>query len=100
MASVPPWAAVRFRLQKASFQASTRHSRPVDAKPPSDSGSSTLVASCQSVAPSMRAASRISLGISLKAEYSIHTMMGRLDSVNTMISASCVSSRWLFCAST
>ena len=48
----------------------------------------------------MRAASRISPGMSLKAENSIHTMIGRFDSVKTMTSASRVSSRWLACAST
>ena len=100
VASVPALAALRFRLQKASFHDSTRHSRPVDARPPMPSGSSTRRTSCHSVAPSMRAASNISRGMSLKCEYSIHTMMGRLDSANTMMSASCVSSRWLFCAST
>ena len=100
VASVPALAALRFRLQKASFHDSTRHNRPVDARPPMPSGSSTRRTSCHSVAPSMRAASRISRGMSLKCEYSIQTMMGRLDSANTMISASCVSSRWLFCAST
>ena len=100
VASVPALAALRFRLQKASFHDSTRHKRPVDARPPMPSGSSTRRTSCHSVAPSMRAASRISRGMSLKCEYSIQTMMGRLDSANTMISASCVSSRWLFCAST
>src|SRR6218665_1499883 len=98
--SVPALAALRFSLQKASFQASTRHNRPVDASPPMPSGSSTRRTSCHSVAPSMRAASRISCGMSLKCEYSIHTMIGRLDSVNTMISASRVSSNWLFWAST
>ena len=100
VASVPALAALRFRLQKASFHDSTRHNRPVDARPPMPSGSSTRRTSCHSVAPSMRAASNISRGMSLKCEYSIHTMMGRLDSANTMMSASCVSSRWLFCAST
>ena len=67
-ASVPALAALRLSDQKASFQLSTRHSRPVEAKLPSDSGSSTWTASCQSVAPSMRAASRISGGISRKPE--------------------------------
>ena len=65
-ASVPALAAVSVRLQKASFQLSTRHSSPVEAITPMDRGSSTMRASCQSVAPSMRAASRISLGMSLK----------------------------------
>ena len=100
VASVPALAALRFKLQNASFHDSTRHNRPVDARPPMPSGSSTRRTSCHSVAPSMRAASNISRGMSLKCEYSIQTMMGRLDSANTMMSASCVSSRWLFCAST
>src|SRR5438445_13859896 len=71
-ASVPAFAELRFSDQKASFQLSTRHSRPVDARPPMPSGSSTRVNSCHSVAPSMREASRISWGMSLKVEYSIH----------------------------
>ena len=71
VASVPALAALRFRLQKASFHDSTRHKRPVDASPPMPSGSSTRRTSCHSVAPSMRAASRISRGMSLKCEYSI-----------------------------
>ena len=68
--------------------------------PPIASGSSTLRNSCHSVAPSMRAASRISGGMSLNCEYSIHTMIGRFDSVKTTTSASRVSSRPAVCAIT
>src|ERR1700750_3468106 len=77
-ASVPAFAAVRLSDQNASFHASTRHSRPVDAMPPIASGRITWRNSEASVAPSMRAASRISGGMSLKCEYSIHTISGRL----------------------
>ena len=48
----------------------------------------------------MRAASRISGGMSLKPEYSIQTMIGRFDSVNTTISAVRESSRPAVCAIT
>ena len=48
----------------------------------------------------MRAASRISFGMSLKPVYSIHTMIGRFDSVNTMVSAVSESSSPAVCAST
>ncbi|MNJ79769.1 hypothetical protein D3C77_778950 [compost metagenome] len=58
-------AEVRFNAQKASFQLSTRHSRPVDASPPTDSGITTWRNSVHRLAPSMRAASRISFGMSL-----------------------------------
>src|ERR1700679_2665136 len=40
-ASVPALAAVRLSDQNASFHASTRHSRPVDAIPPIATGSVT-----------------------------------------------------------
>ena len=99
-ASVPAFAELRLSDQKASFHASTRHSRPVAAMPPIASGSSTLRNSCHSVAPSMRAASRISGGMSLNCEYSIHTMIGRFDKVKMTMSASRVSSRPAVCAST
>lgn len=58
--------AVKLSDQKASFQHKTMDSRPVEAIPPTDSGSTTLVTSPHGLAPSMRAASRISLGKSLK----------------------------------
>src|SRR5262245_2418133 len=73
VASVPALAEVRLSDQKASFHARTRHSSPVENSPPIDSGSSTRRNSCHSVAPSMRAASRISCGISRRLAYSIHT---------------------------
>src|SRR3954447_24173792 len=57
---------VRFRLQNASFQHRMIDSRAVEAIPGSDSGSSRFQTSCFGLAPSMRPASRISLGTSLK----------------------------------
>src|ERR1700759_2519390 len=99
-ASVPALAAVRLSDQNASFHASTRHSRPVDAMPPMASGRMTWRNSVSSEAPSMRAASRISGGMSLKCEYSIHTISGRLPSMNTTISANVVSSTCSVCAIT
>src|SRR3712207_1353701 len=56
----------RFRLQNASFQHRMIDSRAVEAMPGSDSGSSRFQTSCFGLAPSMRPASRISLGTSLK----------------------------------
>src|SRR3954463_1933390 len=100
VASVPALEEPRFSDQKASFQLRTRHSRPVDDKVPIARGRITCRNSPNRVAPSMRAASRMSGGMSLKPEYSIHTMIGRLDSVNTMISAVSESSSPAVCAST
>src|SRR5258705_13471262 len=78
-ARVPALAELRLSDQNASFQASTRHSSPVDASVPIASGRITCVNSPQMPAPSMRAASRMSGGMSLKPEYSIQTMIGRLE---------------------
>ncbi len=87
VASVPALAELRLSDQKASFQLSTRHSRPVEAIVPMASGRITCTNSSHSVAPSMRAASRMSGGMSFRPEYSIHTMIGRFDIVKTMVSA-------------
>src|SRR5690242_711207 len=57
---------VRLRLQNASFQHRMIESRAVDAIPGSDRGSSSIQTSCLGLAPSMRPASRMSLGTSLK----------------------------------
>ncbi len=56
---------VRLRLQNASFQHRISDSRPVEATPGSVSGSSRDQTSPSVRAPSMRPASRISLGTSL-----------------------------------
>src|SRR5437879_3244460 len=64
---------VRLSDQNASFQHRIRDSRPVDATPGSDKGSSTKRSSPSRVAPSMRPASRMSRGTSLKKVNSIHT---------------------------
>src|SRR5205085_9853458 len=100
VASVPALAEPRLSDQNASFQLSTRHSRPVDDSVPIASGRITCLNSPSSVAPSMRAASRMSGGMSLKPEYSIQTMIGRFDSVKTTISAVSESSSPAVCAST
>src|SRR5215218_8983448 len=71
---------VRFRLQNASFQHRMRDSSPVEAMPGRVSGSSRCQNSPPVRAPSMRPASRISLGTSLKKVNSIHTRMGRFIS--------------------
>jgi hypothetical protein len=99
-ASVPALAALKLSDQKASFQLSTRHNKPVDASVPIASGRMTCVNSSHSVAPSMRAASRMSGGMSFSPEYSIQTMIGRFDSVKTMTSAVSESSRPVVCAIT
>ncbi|MNI87653.1 hypothetical protein D3C73_1448680 [compost metagenome] len=57
---------VRFSDQKASFQHRISDSSTVDARPPLAIGSNTRSISWTSVAPSSRAASRMSLGMSLK----------------------------------
>ncbi|MNL70528.1 hypothetical protein D3C87_1955440 [compost metagenome] len=57
---------VRFSDQNASFQHRISDSNTVEARPPLAIGSSTRTISCHSVAPSRRAASRMSLGMSLK----------------------------------
>src|SRR5665811_2179887 len=57
---------VRLSDQKASFHARIRLSRQVETMPGTAIGVRILVSSLQSEAPSMRAASRISPGISLK----------------------------------
>ena len=99
-AKVPAFAAVRVRLQNASFQLKTKHSKPVEAIVPMASGSKTMRAYCQRVAPSMRAASRISFGISLKPAYSIQTMIGKFASVKMMTNAVRLSSMLLLWANT
>ena len=57
---------VRFKDQNASFQHRISDSNTVEARPPLAIGSSTRTISCHRVAPSRRAASRMSLGMSLK----------------------------------
>src|SRR6218665_1737242 len=52
VARVPALAEVRFRAQKDSFQLSTRHNRPQDAMPPTDSGITTSRNSVHKLAPS------------------------------------------------
>ncbi len=74
-------AAVRFRLQNASFQDRIRESRMVDVIPGRDRGSNKCRISCHGPAPSMRAASSTSCGTSLKKVKSIQTTIGRLTSV-------------------
>ena len=71
---------VRLRLQNASFQQRISDSRPVDATPGRVSGSSRKYTSPQMRAPSMRPASRMSCGTSLKKVNSIQTTMGRFIS--------------------
>src|SRR5882724_11457937 len=86
-------AAVRLRLQKASFQDRMMASSEVEAMPGSESGSSRWRSSSLGCAPSMRPASRTSRGTSLKKEKSIQQTMGRLTSVYTMRSPTLVSRR-------
>ncbi len=57
---------VRFKVQKASFQERIRLRRQVETMPGTAIGISTRVNSLHSPAPSMREASSISTGISLK----------------------------------
>src|SRR6478609_9012495 len=57
---------VRFRLQNASFQHRMIDSSAVEAMPGRDSGRSSIQTSCLGLAPSMRPASRMSFGTSLK----------------------------------
>src|SRR5215212_5723888 len=57
---------VRFRLQKASFQHRMIDKSAVDAMPGNDSGRSSSQTSCFGLAPSIRPASRMSFGTSLK----------------------------------
>src|SRR5919112_5102411 len=57
---------VRFRLQNASFQHRMMDRSAVDAMPGSDRGRSSIQTSCFGLAPSMRPASRMSFGTSLK----------------------------------
>ena len=73
--------AVRLRLQNASFQHRITFSNPVDAMPGITSGSSTAKMSWRTEAPSMRLASMMSFGVSRKNVNSIHTTIGRFDSV-------------------
>src|SRR5882672_2192463 len=91
VASVPARAELRLSDQNASFHENTRHNNPVEASPPMPSGRITCRNSLHTLAPSMRAASRISCGMSLKYEYSIHTMIGRFDSMKMTVSAVRVS---------
>ena len=60
------FAAVRFSVQNASFHARMMFRRMVEAIPGTAMGVKTYKISSFSVAPSIRAASRISPGISLK----------------------------------
>src|SRR4051812_18374424 len=71
---------VRLRLQKASFQHRISDRSPVDATPGSVRGSSRNHTSPQVRAPSMRPASRMSCGTSLKKVNSIQTTIGRFIS--------------------
>src|ERR671921_2885352 len=57
---------VRLRLQNASFQHRMMERSAVDAMPGSDRGRSSIQTSCFGFAPSMRPASRMSFGTSLK----------------------------------
>src|SRR3712207_259293 len=57
---------VRFRLQNASFQHRMMDRSAVDAMPGSDRGMSSSQTSCFGLAPSIRPASRMSFGTSLK----------------------------------
>src|SRR3989442_1188700 len=84
-------AAVRLRLQKASFQDKMMASSEVEAMPGSESGSSRWRSSSLGCAPSMRPASRIPRGTSLQNEDSIQQTMGRLTSVYTIRSPTLVS---------
>ena len=55
------FAAVKFNVQNASFQARMKLSSNVEAMPGMDNGNRILMISSQSLAPSIRAASKISL---------------------------------------
>src|SRR5258706_4713813 len=72
---------VRLRLQKASFQHRMMHRRPVEAMPGKASGISKCQISSRGFAPSMRPASRMSCGTSLKKVKSSQTAIGRVISV-------------------
>src|SRR3546814_17327568 len=73
------WDAVRLRLQKASFQHRMIDSKAVEAIPGTVSGSRRNRSSCRGLQPSMRPASRVSGGTSLKKEKSIQTTNGRSE---------------------
>src|SRR5262245_58939691 len=57
---------VRLRLQNASFQHRMIDNSAVEAIPGTESGRSSIQTSCFGLAPSMRPASKMSLGTSLK----------------------------------
>src|SRR5262245_55544152 len=71
-------SVVRLRLQNASFQHRMIESNAVEIAPGAAIGIRRYQSSCPGLALSIRPASRISAGTSLKNAYNSHTTIGRL----------------------